>query len=131
MVLQYTSAAVHLIGPISGKDLMDAHAYIHGFLDVDAQPDSLLILTAVARKYPRSSDKAYRIGCRLIALLEVIEHPMVRAWSFGTGGYGRIMIDELLFKVAARHRLRADTIRFEPDSFYSEMLRRTNVIGTA
>jgi hypothetical protein len=81
--------------------------------------------------FPRKSGKPAQIMLRMQALMSVWDHPLMKAWKDERRPEDGEMVEETVFKVAARHPLRKTEtdIGFDPESFFAEILKRAKREG--
>ncbi len=114
-------------GPVPEKDFLEGHALLHGVTHDDPKQLRALMLDMLDDAFPFHPEAPERILLRLGALSEVWRHPVMLAWRVTAG---HIALGEAALRVAAAHPLTRDGW-FDPDSFFTQMLRRMDSEGRA
>jgi hypothetical protein len=123
-----------LAQPVPERDFLNAHKAVIEAIERDPRERSMeRTMGILCDHFPRKSGKPAQVMFRMQALAEIWEHPLMKAWKEDGLPDGGALIDEVVFRVAARHPVSTDEDRwyFEPESFFREVLRRAGEAGTA
>ena len=124
--------ALDLTGPVPERDFLTGHRAVIADHDQHGGERSIeRTLGILCGLFPRKSGKPARIMIRMQALASVWDHPLMKAWKTEGLPEGGMLIEETIFKVAARHPLyRSESdFGFDPHSFFAAVLKRAKRQG--
>lgn len=122
-----------MLAPIPERDFLMAHrAVTAAYTDNERERSFERTMGILLGLFPRKSMKPAKVMMRMRALMEVLDHPLMKAWTAGNLPEGGVMIHETVLRVAARHPVsRNESDIFEPETFFAEVLKRSKRAGSA
>lgn len=123
---------IDLLGAVPERDFLNAHRAVIADHDENSGERSMeRTLGLLCSLFPRKSSKPAQIMLRMQALTSVWDHPLMKAWKDEGLPEDGALVEETIFKVAARHPLRKTetSFGFDPESFFAEVLKRAKREG--
>lgn len=119
----------HILAPVPEDAFLRGHRAVTADVDDDPSPLSLArVLGVLSGVFDRAGGLPGQIAVRLMALCAVQAHPLMAAWQSDGEAPGVLYVEEALLRTAAGFPL-DERGQFDPEAFFREVLRRSDVEG--
>ena len=116
-----------ILAPVHERDFLIGHkAVMDDYEQYGGEHSMARTVGILCDHFPRLSEKPSKIMTRIQALTKILNHPLMKAWKIEGLPEGGILLEETVLRVAARHPVTVTETDwlFEPQSFFSEVLKR-------